>query len=78
VCLRDDELFVNQHPIAVIRRQDAQGRELPRHEICRVLTEGELFVATTHENSFDSRNFGPIASRHLRGTLKPLVTSAQF
>jgi conjugative transfer signal peptidase TraF len=78
VCLKDDQVFVNEHAIAVVRHRDPQGRELPLQEICRVLDEGELFVATTHENSFDSRNFGPIASAQLRGTLTPVLTAARF
>lgn len=74
VCLRGGQLVINGRVIAAIRSNDNQGRPLPHPELCRLLAEGELFVATSHENSFDSRHFGPIASAQLRGRLSPIFT----
>jgi conjugative transfer signal peptidase TraF len=74
VCLRGEHLVINDRVITAIRSHDSQGRPLPHPELCRSLAEGELFVATSHENSFDSRHFGPIASSQLRGTLTPILT----
>jgi len=73
VCIRG-ELFINGQPFAAVRHTDLDGRPMPRHDICRTLQQGELFLATGHANSFDSRNFGPVALDSLRGTLRPLLT----
>jgi conjugative transfer signal peptidase TraF len=73
VCLRGEGLVVNGQAITLTLSHDAQGRLLPRHDLCRVLADGEMFVATTHSNSFDSRNFGPISCTRLRGTLTPIL-----
>jgi type IV secretory pathway protease TraF len=47
---------------------------MPEYLGCGVLRPEEVFVATHHDNSFDSRYFGPIQLPSVRGTLLPLLT----
>ena len=74
VCVRGGCLHVNGAPHGTILDVDPAGRALPHYDHCGVLSPGQLYVATEHERSFDSRYFGPIDSSRVLGTLSPLVT----
>lgn len=74
VCVQNSQLVVNGQPLATVLQADRSGRSMPQHSICRRLGAGELFLATNHADSFDSRNFGPVTVGFLRGTLTPLIT----
>lgn len=74
VCIRDQRLVVNGRFVSHVLGVDRQGRPMPMCEACGILRPGEVFVATEHDNSFDSRNFGPVAVEEIRGTLTALWT----
>lgn len=76
VCIRDHRLIVNGDFVANVLDLDRKGRPMPRYSGCATLGGDDLFVATHHDRSFDSRNFGPIPRAALRGTLTPLLTSS--
>jgi conjugative transfer signal peptidase TraF len=74
VCMRDGQLVINGAVAGVVLPDDRQGLPVPHPVLCRQLADGELFAATAHANSFDSRNFGLIRVSEVRGTLTPLLT----
>lgn len=74
VCVRDGTVRINGRVLAVVRVVDSQGLALPVHLMCGPVPHNAVFLATHHENSFDSRNFGPVSIDRLRGPLTPLVT----
>jgi conjugative transfer signal peptidase TraF len=74
VCVSNHVLVVNGHVISNILDVDREGNPMPRYLGCGVLREGEIFLATQHDHSFDSRYFGPVESSVVRGTLSALLT----
>jgi conjugative transfer signal peptidase TraF len=74
VCLRDHQLFVNGALAGNVLDVDREGHPLPQHPLCARLPESSLFLATRHDDSFDSRYFGPVPVDAVRGTLTPLWT----
>jgi conjugative transfer signal peptidase TraF len=74
VCVRDDALFINGKLTGRIIESDRMGKPMPVHRACGALSQRQLFLATAHDNSFDSRNFGPVPIENVRGTLTPLMT----
>jgi type IV secretory pathway protease TraF len=74
VCVRDHQLVVNGHVAGRVLDVDRDGKPMPQYSGCGVLLPGELFVSTQHDNSFDSRYFGPIEISVVRGTLTALIT----
>ncbi len=76
VCTRDGWLFINGNQAAPLVMTDAGGNPVPSWSGCRVLEDGELFVlAVQVERSFDSRVYGPIDDRFVRGVYAPLWVS---
>ena len=73
VCLRDGWLRINGAVAGTVRETDDQGRPMPCHRLCRDLEPDEVFLATAHDNSFDSRNFGPVKRQDVRGALTALI-----
>jgi conjugative transfer signal peptidase TraF len=69
VCISEHRLLVNGEVAGTVLDVDRRGRAMPRYAGCGVLPSGALFVTTGHDNSFDSRNFGPIDTSVVRGTL---------
>ena len=74
VCVRDNRLFVNDEFAGNVLDVDPEGRSVPKDITCAMLRPGQLYVAAHHDNSFDSRCFGPIPVDGVRGTLTPLIT----
>lgn len=74
VCTEGATLTVNGRPMGVIRTEDTAGRPLPHDTACGPVPAGWLYVASHYAQSFDSRTFGPIRTRDLRGTVTPLWT----
>lgn len=74
VCVRDHHLFINEGAVSTVLQLDRLGRPMPESRFCGSLLASELFVATHHDNSFDSRNFGPVPLAAIRGRLTPLLT----
>jgi conjugative transfer signal peptidase TraF len=74
VCARRGILTINGEPFGRILACDSDGRELPAYEGCGALPEGQVFLASHHPGSFDSRSFGPVDIHALKGTVTPLWT----
>ena len=70
----DGILTVNGQPLGRVPTEDSAGRALPHYEGCGPLGDGQLFVASHYNKSFDSRTFGPVLARDIRGTVIPLWT----
>ena len=52
---------------------DPQGQPLPPYQAKRTLGQDQvLLMALDHPRSFDGRYFGPIETRLIQGTLRPL------
>jgi conjugative transfer signal peptidase TraF len=74
VCARRGILYINGEPFGRILPCDSDGRELPAYDGCGALPEGQVFLASHHPGSFDSRSFGPVDIHALQGTVTPLWT----
>lgn len=66
-------LFINGRYFGPVKQYDSQGLPLPRLYRRYVLAQGEYFFASTYNNSFDSRYFGPIRKDSIRWVEKPLI-----
>jgi conjugative transfer signal peptidase TraF len=72
VCTDGGVLTIDGHVFGPVLDQDSRGRPLPQAGRCAPLARGELYVASPHPQSFDSRSFGPLESRDVRGVVTPL------
>lgn len=63
-------LLENSKPYAT----DGEGRTMPVMLQDMVLPKDELVLLNNYAGSFDSRYYGPISSRYVVGTLKPIWT----
>lgn len=73
VCVEGSTLTINSEPKAGIKSVDSQGRPLPKYESCGPLGKDEIFLLHPEdEESFDSRYFGPVATKEIKGAAKPL------
>lgn len=63
-------LLENSKPYAM----DGEGRAMPVILQDMVLPKDELVLLNNYAGSFDSRYYGPIPSRYVVGTLKPIWT----
>ncbi len=70
VCRFGRFVFVNGQVRATALRHDKMRRPLPSWRGCLKLDEGQIFVLSKHEDSFDSRYFGPIEGRNVIGVGK--------
>lgn len=64
-------LWVNEIPIAQ-KNIEKYSQPFLAQSICNILNEGELLVIGDHENSYDSRYFGPIKKNDVIATAKLL------
>jgi conjugative transfer signal peptidase TraF len=68
VCARGDTVRVGGRLIVHRLPHDRRGRPLPAWNGCRRLASGEIFLLMMGASaSFDSRYFGPVASRNVIG-----------
>jgi conjugative transfer signal peptidase TraF len=77
VCTEGGVVRVNGELLAGggrILKADSTGRPLPQYERCGPIADDEVFVAAHHQNSFDSRSFGPVSARDIQGTVVPVWT----
>ena len=77
VCAEGGVVRVNGELLAGggrILKSDSAGRPLPQYEGCGPIAQDEVFVASNHANSFDSRSFGPVSAREIQGTVVPVWT----
>jgi conjugative transfer signal peptidase TraF len=72
VLVSEKGLFINDMYCGPVKRFDSKGRPLPVIDGEFVLRQNELFTLSNHDNSFDSRYFGPIATSAVKGVVEPL------
>lgn len=58
VCRLGQRITINGQLVAIAQPADQKGRVLPVWEGCVTLLEGELFVLSASDDSFDGRYFG--------------------
>lgn len=75
-CITDDQFIVNGKLIGPIFEHDSIGRIMPKLEKgCFDIPKNHVLVGSYyHQNSFDSRYFGPISASSLRKKMEPLWT----
>ncbi|MDH4607455.1 S26 family signal peptidase [Pseudomonas sp. BN102] len=73
VCIRGDQVLVDEKVVVRRLHQDRHGRTLPAWQSCRRLVGDELFLlSTANPESFDSRYFGPVSISAVVGRAHPL------
>lgn len=73
ICRHGETIYIDTKPVAVARRADRAGRELPAWIGCRTVQEGEVFLLNpTSPDSFDGRYFGTIPTRAVSAILTSL------
>jgi type IV secretory pathway protease TraF len=72
VCTESGALVIKGETFGRVLTEDSAQRPLPWAKVCGPVSEGQVFVASHHEKSFDSRTFGPVPLGALRGTVTPL------
>jgi conjugative transfer signal peptidase TraF len=72
VCADAGVLTVNGVPLGAVLTEDPAGRPLPHPRGCGELGAGQIYVASAHPRSFDSRVFGAIREGDVRGRVTPL------
>jgi conjugative transfer signal peptidase TraF len=73
VLISEKGLFINDLYVGAVKRFDSAGRPLPVIDGEFVLRQNELFAVSSHDNSFDSRYFGPIQTSAVKGVVEPLI-----
>ena len=58
VCRSGARITINGRLAAVAQPEDKKGRALPEWEGCKTLVEGEAFLLSRTDGSFDGRYFG--------------------
>ena len=74
VCSDGGVFTVNEEVIGRVLTEDRAGRPLPHPDFCETVKNGDLYVASKNPRSFDSRTFGSIPARAVRGKVTPLWT----
>ena len=73
VCRAGSAISINGRFAAMARERDDHGRPLPIWRGCRRLSASQVFLLARHPHSFDSRYYGPVDARIVRGVARPLV-----
>ena len=63
------KLVKNTRPLP----QDKEGRNLIHTELCKTLKQDEFIVASSKEDSFDSRYYGIVERKDIEGKLKEIL-----
>lgn len=74
VCRFGSTVTINGSFAAIARKLDRDGRSLPIWRGCRRVSASQIFILAGHPDSFDSRYYGPVDARHVRGVAHPLLT----
>ncbi|MEZ5874801.1 MAG: S26 family signal peptidase [Hyphomicrobiales bacterium] len=76
VCAQYGVVAINDRIVLRAKNSDSRGRPMPVWNGCRVLDQGEVFVAMSDiEDSLDSRYFGPIDDDLIIGKVSPVWAS---
>lgn len=67
ICRQFGTISVNGSIVAMAKKRDGQGREMPDWHGCHVITEHTVFLLQDHPQSFDGRYFGPVDRRLIIG-----------
>jgi len=73
ICRFGPSVFVDGKHVAKAKIMDKKRRRLPVWNGCRALKSSQYFVLGRHQDSFDSRYFGPIDRDQVIGTAFPLA-----
>jgi conjugative transfer signal peptidase TraF len=74
VCTTSGLLVINGRRMGPIQTLDNEGARLPRWRGCGVLPKGEVFVFSDRiPNSFDSRYYGPVATRDIVSVYRRVI-----
>lgn len=74
VCVRGGQVFIDGTPSGAVVERDRLGRRLSASQVCRRLSDDEVFLLNRAPRSLDSRYFGPLSLRCVIGRLSPLWT----
>lgn len=69
ICRIDDEIFINNRPVARAFSRTQSGVALPNWSGCRVLERDEFLLLNDHERSLDGRYFGATTASEIDGEL---------
>jgi conjugative transfer signal peptidase TraF len=72
VCRHGPLVTINGRVVARAKTADQAGRLLPVWSSCFRLAPTQIFVLSEKPDSFDSRYFGPVESRHIVGMAVPI------
>lgn len=77
VCIKNQAIFINGKKIALVHSSYDGHKPLPKFTICDKINHNEyLLLSTKSTRSFDSRYFGLISSRQIRGRAIPIYTES--
>ena len=77
VCIKNQAIFINGKKIAPVYSSYDDHKLLPKFTICDRINHGEyLLLSTKSTRSFDSRYFGLISLRQIRGRAIPLYVES--
>ena len=66
-------VYINKKYIASVSKLDSKKRPLPLINKKFHLKKDEFFVLSRYEKSFDSRYFGPIKKKSIKGIVEPFI-----
>lgn len=73
ICRAGNTIIVDQSVVGFAHLLDSLGRNLPRWEGCRHLSDGEIFLMNSDApDSLDGRYFGPLPSTAITARLVPV------
>lgn len=73
ICAAGDHIRLPSGSVTALR-QDRQNQALPRWTGCQVLAAGQVFLLGDSPASFDSRYFGPVDLREVKGVYRQVLT----
>ena len=72
VCVKEGVVSINGTVIVTIRQMDSEKLPLWPLPYCDTLTQGWYFFINQPDLSFDSRYYGPLSKRQVKGRVSPI------
>ncbi len=74
ILVNDKGLSINGEHLGSVKKYDNQGLPLAQQnrDMEYRLKDAEYFAACPSDNSYDSRYFGPVHRKHIKGVVRPL------